>query len=188
MLVARKAAARIAAGIDLLTHPGAPRHAEALQAFHFANEAMACQRRHTAIGRLREERGLDYPQAKLEVKSKQAAFWRPFQLAFVLLNLPSITDLEHHERAASKDATVDLLFFPTGGGKTEAYLGLTAYAFAIRRLQRQVGSGEDARDGSAGVAVLVRYTRTSRRASSSAEEQCPCASSSTSPSSRRPEY
>jgi hypothetical protein len=117
---ASRAAERIAVGIDLLTDPGVPRHAEALRAFHFANRAMADQRRRTVIGRLREERGLDYAQAEQEVKAQgaQAASWRPFQLAFVLLNLPSITDPEHPERAASKEATVDLLFFPTGGGKT----------------------------------------------------------------------
>ncbi|WP_406674064.1 DISARM system helicase DrmA [Nonomuraea sp. N2-4H] len=53
---------------------------------------------------------------------------------------------------------VDLLFFPTGGGKTEAYLGLTAFTLAIRRLQGKIGTGADTRDGSAGVAVLMRYT------------------------------
>ena len=53
---------------------------------------------------------------------------------------------------------VQLLFFPTGGGKTEAYLGLTAYTFAIRRLQGVVGEGDEARDGTDGVAVLMRYT------------------------------
>src|SRR2546430_17238615 len=45
-----------------------------------------------------------------------------FQLAFILLNLPSLTDPGHAERAADHTALVDLLFFPTGGGKTEAYL------------------------------------------------------------------
>jgi hypothetical protein len=53
---------------------------------------------------------------------------------------------------------VQLLFFPTRGGKTEAYLGLTAYTFAMRRLQGVLGSGGDARDGTTGVAVLMRYT------------------------------
>ena len=53
---------------------------------------------------------------------------------------------------------MQLLFFPTGGGKTEAYLGLAAYTFAIRRLQGVVGSGPDAYDGTRGVAVLMRYT------------------------------
>ena len=79
--------------------------------------------------------------------------WRPFQLAFVLLNLPALAEPTHPERSGS-EAPVDLLFFPTGGGKTEAYLGLTAFAIAIRRLQGVV----DGRDGRDGVAVLMRYT------------------------------
>lgn len=79
--------------------------------------------------------------------------WRPFQLAFVLVNLPALADPTHAERSGS-DGLVDLLFFPTGGGKTEAYLGLTAFAIAIRRLQGVV-EGCDGRDG---VAVLMRYT------------------------------
>lgn len=48
----------------------------------------------------------------------------------------------------------DLLWFPTGGGKTEAYLGLTAFTLAIRRLQGVVGG----RSGENGIAVLMRYT------------------------------
>src|SRR6185503_8351351 len=47
-----------------------------------------------------------------------------------------------------------LLFFPTGGGKTEAYLGLTAYTMGLRRLQGVVAG----RVGEEGVAVLMRYT------------------------------
>src|SRR5205807_4765542 len=80
--------------------------------------------------------------------------WRPFQLAFILLNLPALTDLHHPERGADAGAIADLLWFPTGGGKTEAYLGLTAYTLAMRRLQGTIAgrSGED------GVAVIMRYT------------------------------
>ena len=63
------------------------------------------------------------PSALAKVEAPENASWRPFQLAFVLLNLPSLTDPAHPERAAASAATVDLLFFPTGGGKTEAYLG-----------------------------------------------------------------
>ncbi|MFJ2033770.1 DISARM system helicase DrmA [Streptosporangium sp. NPDC087985] len=157
---ARQAAARIRDGIELLTDPERERHTQALAAFRFANTAMAAQRRRTVVGKLRDELGLSYAHAMAEVGEQgvRAASWRPFQLAFVLLNLPSLTDPEHPERAADDSATVDLLFFPTGGGKTEAYLGLTAYTFAIRRLQGTAGSGEAARDGRSGVSVLMRYT------------------------------
>jgi hypothetical protein len=157
---AHQAADRIRAGITLLTDPSVPAHADALRAFRFANEAMALQRRHTEIGRLREDASLSYADAEAAVAARgaKAASWRPFQLAFVLLNLPSLADPSHPERAADPSATVDLLFFPTGGGKTEAYLGLTAFTFAIRRLQGTLGSAENARSGAAGVAVLMRYT------------------------------
>ena len=80
--------------------------------------------------------------------------WRPFQLAFILLNLPSLTDLHHPDRSAEPSAVADLLWFPTGGGKTEAYLGLTAYTLAIRRLQGTI----EGRSGEDGVAVIMRYT------------------------------
>ncbi|WP_405393503.1 DISARM system helicase DrmA [Microbispora hainanensis] len=160
VLKARRAADRIRAGIALLTQATTDGHGQALAAFKFANEAMALQRRRTAMAKLRDEQGLSYEQAMAEVDAQgaKAASWRPFQLAFMLLNLPSLTDPAHPERAADHKATVDLLFFPTGGGKTEAYLGLTAYTFAIRRLQKVVGSGTEARSGLDGVAVLMRYT------------------------------
>jgi hypothetical protein len=157
---AREAAGRVRAGIALLSEQDAPGHADALAAFRFANRAMAEQRRHTTLAERRERQGLSYPDALDEVWAERqtVASWRPFQLAFVLLNLPALTDAAHPERAADPDATVDLLFFPTGGGKTEAYLGLTAYTFAIRRLQGTIGTGVEARSGAAGTAVLMRYT------------------------------
>lgn len=72
--------------------------------------------------------------------------WRPFQLAFILLNLRGMTDKLSDDRAI-----VDLLFFPTGGGKTEAYLGLAAYQIALRRLENPEWLGS-------GVSVIMRYT------------------------------
>jgi hypothetical protein len=80
--------------------------------------------------------------------------WYPFQLAFVLLNLPGITGFDHPERSESPSAVADLLWFPTGGGKTEAYLGLTAYTLGLRRLQGTV----EGRSGENGITVLMRYT------------------------------
>ena len=70
--------------------------------------------------------------------------WRAFQLAFLLLNLPGLANPRDANRA-----TVDLLFFPTGGGKTEAYLGLAAFVIAHRRLTGSgvLGAGVAARKG-----------------------------------------
>jgi hypothetical protein len=68
--------------------------------------------------------------------------------------LPGITEFNHPERSESPEALADLLWFPTGGGKTEAYLGLTAYVLALRRLQGDI----EGRNGEYGVAVLMRYT------------------------------
>lgn len=161
IFTARRAARRIAAGVALLAASGENGdNADALAAFRFANQAMAAQRRHTQLTALREQTGMTYAEAlgAVEARGPGAASWRPFQLAFVLLNLPALTDPAHPERRDGEGALVDLLFFPTGGGKTEAYLGLAAYTFAIRRLQGVLGSGVDARDGRAGVAVLMRYT------------------------------
>lgn len=76
--------------------------------------------------------------------------WRPFQIAFILMNLAGIVDPTHEERKI-----VDLLYFPTGGGKTEAYLGLMAFVIANRRLRAEEG-GTYNLDG--GVTIMLRYT------------------------------
>ncbi|MFF7529532.1 DISARM system helicase DrmA [Streptomyces bobili] len=147
---------RIAFGIDALCADK-----DALEAFRFANRAMALQRRNTAIAALRAgQDGVSYQEAHDTVRAegKKAASWRPFQIAFVLLNVASLSRPGHPHRGTGREALVDLLFFPTGGGKTEAYLGLAAFTFALRRLQGTVGRGLEARDGGDGVGVLMRYT------------------------------
>jgi len=72
--------------------------------------------------------------------------WRPFQLGFLLLSAPSSVDRDHRHRGV-----MDLLWFPTGGGKTEAYLALIACIAVYRRLS------DDPHDHS-GVCALMRYT------------------------------
>ena len=150
---ATKVADAIQDGITLLQN-----NPDALDAFRFANQAMSRQRVHTvAVGVRRNDPDLSLREALASADIPANQSWRPFQLAFVLLCLPSLTDPDHPERCGDT-ALADLLFFPTGGGKTEAYLGLVAYTLAIRRLQGVVGDGADAVDGRDGVAVIMRYT------------------------------
>ena len=142
----RSTLARIRAGIDLLSS-----QPQAARAFAFMNRAMWQQRLHTLYA---EERHNGGTRTWADLDAPHNRSWRPFQLAFILLNLPALTDLHHAERSTDPDALADLLWFPTGGGKTEAYLGLTAYTLAIRRLQGMI----EGRSGQDGVAVLMRYT------------------------------
>jgi hypothetical protein len=123
------AADRIARGIELLDHP------DCLTAFQIANRTMATAARRR-FG----------PMQRKTVESVQAPEWRPFQLAFLLMNLPGIA-----EPVSADREVVDLLFFPTGGGKTEAYLGLAAFTLVLRRLRNSGVTG-------AGLSVLMRYT------------------------------
>ncbi|MGA5766551.1 DISARM system helicase DrmA [Streptomyces pseudogriseolus] len=147
---AARAADRIQAGIDLLRDDP-----EALAAFRFTNRAMAHQRVHTiAAADRRRSPAQSLEEAVQRADLPQNRSWRPFQLAFLLLNLPSLADPAHPERADDQGALADLLWFPTGGGKTEAYLGLTAFTLAIRRRKPHLG-GLDAEHG---VAVIMRYT------------------------------
>lgn len=151
---ARLVAARLAEGIDFLVDPA---NSQAREAFVFMNDVMADQRVHSQITELRASEDMSLKDAEAKIKSlgPRAHSWRMFQLGFVLMQLPALCD-PAHERRSGANADVELLFFPTGGGKTEAYLGLAAFTFAIRRLQGTVGA--DGLDGSTGVAVLMRYT------------------------------
>jgi hypothetical protein len=119
-------------------------------AFQLTNRAMFMQRIHSELQRTDRYPGdkacqqmlanLNYYRVE-ENKYK----WRPFQLAFILMNLRSITDENCDERDL-----VDLIWFPTGGGKTEAYLGLTAFTIFYRRLRFPTTSK--------GTTVIMRYT------------------------------
>jgi Helicase conserved C-terminal domain len=141
-----RALERIELGLELLE-----RDEIAFEAFRFANQAMWQQRIRTMVAE-RVRRGVKTSVEEIDLPENRS--WRLFQLAFILLNLPGITELDHPERDTGPEATADLLWFPTGGGKTEAYLGLTAYTLGMRRLQGDIGGY----DGQHGVAVLMRYT------------------------------
>lgn len=137
---------RLQQGIDTLKADE-----KALAAFRFANGAMATQRVRSQYA-LAMRRGEDATLDKFDVLKNRS--WRPFQLAFLLLSIPSLADPSHPDRVQSVEAYADLLWFPTGGGKTEAYLGVAAFTMAIRRMQGNLGDY----DSSRGLAVIMRYT------------------------------
>lgn len=121
----------------------------AARAFRLANEAMLQQQLRSRLpvrevsldrsGFIKIAGGHPDPAAGPGVGD-----WRPFQIAFLLASLPEIVDRQDAQRG-----TVDLIFFPTGGGKTEAYLGAAALSMLARRLRDPQDAGTD---------VLMRYT------------------------------
>ncbi|GAA4326137.1 hypothetical protein GCM10023149_28770 [Mucilaginibacter gynuensis] len=139
----------------------------AFTAFRVMNTAMFMQLHHGSMIKA-AKKGDQQPFVPLE---NNAAFyqgvslmdeykWRSFQLAFILLNIDAFV------RPATDDHTVkdifgmgwpernelaDLVWFPTGGGKTEAYLGIIAFCIAYRRFTHPEERG-------GGTTVLMRYT------------------------------
>ena len=151
---ARQVLGQLAEGLDhLLTGP------EARRCFAFMNRVMADQRVRSQIAAARAVNpGLSVEDAEARIlKEDHPHHWRVFQLAFILMQLPALTDPALPRRSGNL-AAAQLLFFPTGGGKTEAYLGLAAYAFAIRRRQGLLETPDGPIDGRSGVTVLMRYT------------------------------
>ena len=135
--MATHAANRIERGIQALADP------LVLDAFRAANRAMALYaRRRATLGFEQKPKTAELPGLTKE------PVWRPFQLAFILLNLAGVANPIGEP---SDREIVDLLFFPTGGGKTEAYLGLAAFTLLLRRLRHEGLGGT-------GVAVIMRYT------------------------------
>jgi hypothetical protein len=156
---ARQVQQRLVKGLEFVTTD-----ATALQCFRFMNRVMRDQRLASQVAEARKaDTALTIAQARQnleidEALGKPVASWRPFQLAFILMQLGALTDPTAKMRSDKDFSMVELLFFPTGGGKTEAYLGLAAYTFAVRRRQAVVQGADGGLDGGGGVAVLMRYT------------------------------
>lgn len=146
---------RMTSGVNLLEKNNFVR-----TAFQYMNEAMLMQQLHYSLPLQKwEDDGagdirLVNPIHTLPCVTDESTWydkehkvygkWRPFQIAFILMNLHSMYQKDHEERGI-----VDLIWFPTGGGKTEAYLGLAAYTIFIRRLMNRDDSG---------TTILMRYT------------------------------
>ncbi|MFB0777748.1 helicase-related protein [Aeromonas salmonicida] len=144
----RKAACRMRKGIGLLR-----RNSIAMEAFRLANKAMLMQMIHTGkefAGRPKER---DWGYASPDYFSEEIINkfrWRPFQLAYQLLVLESMIPDPETGKLSLSHEDVDLLWFPTGGGKTEAYLAVAAWEMMYRRLTLGQKGG--------GTAVIKRYT------------------------------
>lgn len=137
---------RIREGIAVITNDEV-----AFDAFCFMNRSMLLQRNIMSYSK-KHGAGIECNfRDFVDPRKPDTDFdWRPFQIAFILMNLSGIVNPEHKDRDV-----VDLLYFPTGGGKTEAYLGLMAFVIANRRLRTSDASEYNA-DG--GVTAILRYT------------------------------
>lgn len=147
----KRAYQRMYAGIETLCS-----NDNAYRAFLLANRAMFMQRIHIAMQSEMAQTNADRYPGDEEIsdrlngmdysrESDANCHWRPFQIAFLLMDINSIVGDQSPERSI-----VDLIWFPTGGGKTEAYLGLTAFTIFYRKLAHPKQS--------AGTAVIMRYT------------------------------
>lgn len=136
---------------------------ENLNSFRLMNAAMFMQLYHSVKvkdGSILSLMGTDnfkefnhdfYKNADDKLFSKtESAGWRAFQLAFILLNLDGIFKPANNDKWVARNEWVDLVWFPTGGGKTEAYLGLIALTIINRRKIFKERGG--------GVASIMRYT------------------------------
>jgi Helicase conserved C-terminal domain len=121
----------------------------ASQAFRWANEAMLYQQVRSRLPLREVVRESDGtlkafgPHPEAEPQPDQGN-WRPFQIAFILASLTELVN-----PTAATRALVDLIFFPTGGGKTEAYLGASAISLLARRIRDPNDAGTD---------TIMRYT------------------------------
>lgn len=145
----RNCCSRIKSGINLIQND-----ITALRAFKLMNQAMLMQHLHYELATTHKRSWvankrsieLERPYLPPDYASSSRA-WRPFQIAFVLMTIRSIALKD--EQDLDERNTVDLIWFPTGGGKTEAYLGLTAFTIFYRRIKNPVN---------AGTTTLMRYT------------------------------
>ena len=143
---------RMKEGLNILKNENNPK---VDLAFRLTNHAMAIQ-----FNRLNflksKEKDDDLNCEKAEIiqaltennHSQLDATWRPFQIAFLLLVIPEISKPDQYTEYRNR---VDLIWFPTGGGKTEAYFGVFAFTAFLRRLK-------DPTFGGAGVCSIMRYT------------------------------
>lgn len=135
---------------------------EALAAFRTMNTAMFMQLHHSI--KTNKGKRLFVPECNdeeyyINIEIENDYKWRSFQLAFIILNVDAFVKPEQGDNTIEdlfgsgwpeRNEIADLVWFPTGGGKTEAYLGIIAFTIALRRFTK----GEQG----FGTTVLMRYT------------------------------
>lgn len=137
----RQMLARMRAGIRLIESDEAVR-----KAFQYANESVYRQQVETPSETRKvsvDKKQIRHVEPKPVKDVSRLGRWRPFQIGFLLASLASTADPSDEHRE-----TVELIFFPTGGGKTEAYQALIAFSLFLQRLR---GSDQQ-------VGALMRYT------------------------------
>ena len=147
----KKALRRIKEGINLLEQDE-----NSLKAFMLMNRAVLLQhlRSKQDLRGWKYENGYQLIEEYIDIDIEDRSTWPesidyipswfPYQIAFILINIKSIIDPESDDRN-----NVECLWFPTGGGKTEAYLGLIGFTILYRRLKDP---------DTKGVSSVMRYT------------------------------
>lgn len=133
---AKKIYSRINEGLNILKKDKTVQNS-----FSLMNQAMYMQQVHYKISKSDFKKNINYENL---LKDNNKGKWYPFQIAFILLNIKSFFDPSSEDRKI-----MDLIWFPTGGGKTEAYLGVTAFTIFLRKIRQP---------NSLGCTALMRYT------------------------------
>lgn len=133
---AKKVLGRIEEGLDILKKDKVVQ-----KSFCLMNQAMYLQQVHYKISNSDFNKNINYENL---LKKNKKGKWYPFQIAFILLNIKSFFEPSSDDRKI-----MDLIWFPTGGGKTEAYLGVTAFTIFLRKIRQP---------NSQGCTALMRYT------------------------------
>ena len=136
---------RINAGIGIISK----NEDGAGEIFRFVNRVMALQQSYGKWAKQNVKNKKVEGNTPTEINGK----WRLFQVAFILMNIESII----HPKSVDRKIA-DLLWFPTGGGKTEAYLGLVTFVIALRRMKGWDKNSNEMTEQAYGVNVIMRYT------------------------------